>query len=127
MKPKTKKDLDRNLGNVVEAIDYIEDKQAKAFILNIVAVYHKRVLIQIEQSQFKKRNQEVEQIDEMIVRLEERLQQAYACGIGISDAEDALRSAWLVRDAAFNHSLEPINLDTAEMYVDTEEFDNHEL
>lgn len=127
MKPKNKQDLDNNLGNISTAIDYIEDDGMKAMILSIVSVYNKRVMVQIEQSQFQKRNREIVEIDDLIAVLQERLDSAYACGIGISSAEDALRSAWKVRDAAVDQLIQPVDVESAELYVDTAEFDNQDL
>lgn len=126
-KPKNKKDLDNNLGKVSEAIGYIEDEGMKAMILSVVAVYHKRVMVQIEQSQFQKRNRDVVELEEYIITLEERRDRAYACGVGISDAEEALESARRVRAAAVDQLITAIDLDSAELYVDTDEFDNQEL
>ena len=126
-KPKSKKDLDSNLGKVSEAIGYIEDEGMKAMILSVVAVYHKRVMVQIEQSQFQRRNREIIEIDDLIATLQERLDGAYSCGIGISDAEDALRSAWKVRDAAVDQLVQPVDIESSELYIDTEEFDNSDL
>lgn len=127
MKPKNKQDLDNNLGAINTAIDYIEDDGMKAMILSIVNVYNKRVMVQIEQSQFQKRNREVIELEEYIITLEERRARAYACGIGISDAEDALASAKIVREAAASQFLEPVDIESAELYVDTAEFDNIDL
>jgi len=127
MKPTNKPQLEENLAKLSDAIEYIEDPSIKAMILQFATIYNRQVLRPIEQSQFKKRNQAISELDALVERCQYQLDQAYESGVGVSAAEDALRSAWKVRDAAMDHLISPIDLDSAEMYVDTEEFDNPDL
>lgn len=127
MKPTNKPQLEANLAKLSDAIEYIEDPSIKAMILQFATMYNRRVLRTIEQSQFKKRNKDVKEIEDEIARINESLDKAYLDGVGVSDLEDALRSAWGRLDRATDQLLAPIDLDSAEMYVDTEEFDNQDL
>jgi hypothetical protein len=127
MKPTNKPQLEANLAKLSDAIEYIEDPSIKAMILQFATVYHRRVLRALEQSQFKKRGQAVSELDMLVERCQSQLDKAYELGVGVSAAEDALRSAWKVRDAAMDHLISPVDLDSAEMYVDTGDFDNQDL
>jgi len=127
MKPTNKPQLEANLAKLSDAIEYIEDPSIKAMILQFATIYNRQVLRTIEQSQFKKRNKDVKEIEDEIARINESLDKAYLDGVGVSDLEDALRSAWGRLDRATDQLLAPIDLDSAEMYVDTEEFDNQDL
>lgn len=127
MKPRNQADLDDNLGKLSNAIDYIEDPKVKAAILQIAHVYNRRVLRELEQAIFSKRIKTVEESDALIESLKERLETAYVTGVGVSAAEEALRKAWAIKDAATEALVAKIALDTSELYVDTNEFDNQDL
>jgi len=127
MKPTNKPQLEANLAKLSDAIEYIEDPSIKAMILQFATIYNRQVLRTIEQSQFAKRNKDIKEIEDEIKRINESLDKAYLDGVGVSTLEDALRSAWGRLDKATDQLLAPIDLDSAEMYIDTAEFDNQDL
>jgi len=127
MKPINKPQLEANLAKLSDAIEYIEDPSIKAMILQFATIYNRQVLRTIEQSQFAKRNKDIKEIEDEIKRINESLDKAYLDGVGVSTLEDALRSAWGRLDKATDQLLAPIDLDSAEMYVDTGDFDNQDL